>query len=133
MALLTMSPIDQQIAIAESQRWIDLNITRSCDGGPYILYGKGFTYSPRAMECAPDYLNSHDAMAPVILTILSTKQRYSYMTYLCQVLGIIVPNTRYEGWSFEYEWMIITATPAQQAEAYLKTIGKWRDNLGNRP
>ena len=70
---------------------------------------------------APDYLRDLNAMHEAEKT-LTEAQRDEYTTRL---KGIVSGFSQSE---LQYAWMLTFATAAQRAEAFLRTIGKWRDD-----
>lgn len=69
----------------------------------------------------PDYLGSHDAMAQAIAT-LNPDEQARYFHELHRML--------YRGHMslFHQQWLpVILATPAQQAECFLRAKGLWRN------
>lgn len=116
-----MKPEAQRIAIAEACGW---KFTVTDEGGE-IKYPNGFRveFCPvewaekRFFQVIPDYLNDLNAMheAEEVLT-----DRVGYLIEL----GGCVQDAAVEDW-----WLVAHATAAQRAEAFLKTIGKWEDEL----
>ena len=121
----------QRIAIAESIGWhvIDSPLNRD-----YIrLIDHRGNVQASELRCAdsdarirrvimlrtPDYLNDLNAMHEVEKT-LSLMQRGDYYSNLWCVCGGKAQRT-----ASVDRWLVPTATAAQRAEAYLKTIGKW--------
>jgi hypothetical protein len=109
-----MKPEKQRIAVAEACGW-----TVSANGWwshPTLPDNGG------AMPDAPDYLNDLNAMHEAE-KVLTQQQRIEYV----RDLGYIwtgrndraLPN-----W-----WFVHDATAAQRARAFLRTIGKWEDEV----
>jgi hypothetical protein len=97
-------------------------------------YRKGWSDDPSAtfdLTTFPNYSTSLDEMALVETRALSNQLlTLAYLENLYNLAGsgaIWTPfGDRYKtGCEFEFEW--VTATAAQRAEAYLKTIGKWEE------
>jgi hypothetical protein len=122
-----MNEHDQRIAIAEACGWVGLhkrnsNFRRSetgttlagrhpdLDGCPTL---DGWSNSNEV----PDYCNDLNAMHEAEKT-LTLDQRRTYWNRLCLVTE--------KGRMAEASWLTTTATAAQRAEAFLKTIGKWK-------
>lgn len=112
-----MNPEEQQIAIAEACGWC-------WTYGPYTAFGasqplkvwrapngEGHGIHPML----PDYLNDLNAMHEAE-KMLSDMQLRVYDKWLCGRRFIKALET--------YAWH---ATAAQRAEAFLRTIGKWKD------
>lgn len=74
----------------------------------------------------PDYVNDLNAMheAEKHLVDNHTSQDFQIARYISHLENIVYYNVRDVGWSFS----LTTATAAQKAEAFLKTIGKWEDD-----
>jgi len=71
------------------------------------------------VEC-PDYLNDLNAMHEVEKCITDPYKMLDYFNHLSRYND---PDAR----SIQDSFNIITATSAQRAEAYLRTINKWKD------
>ena len=99
-----MNPLDQRFAIAESVGW------RHREGG--MWYHPDSSTVPETL--IPDYLNDLNAMHEVERNLDNNK----YETYE-DMLDILVRRTGVN--------RLTSATAAQRAEAYLRTIGKWKD------
>lgn len=112
-----MNPIDQQIAIAESQGWRKIG---SNDAVVYVKDADLVSYQARTQEQLPNYLNDLNAMHEVEKT-LSLDQRDIYYDKLWDVCD------RASRMASVSDWLVPTATAAQRAEAYLRTINKWKD------
>jgi len=106
-----MSPEAQRIAIAEACGWTEIS-----DWGAGGINGKHPT-GPW-VEVIPDYLNDLNAMHEAEKFIPHSKKE-SYWDYLYENCQRSVFS------SIDDNYKMITATAAQRAEAYLRTIGKW--------
>lgn len=120
-----MSPEAQRIAIAEACGWklVDDKTTGRRPGVSDLFY-KRF-----GNERVPDFLNDLNAMheAEKVLTGPTDdeeSQRYKYSANLVFVCGD--HQEPVDVWYWEH----ITATAAQRAEAFLRTIGKWQELEG---
>ena len=114
-----MTPEQINIAIAESLGWKknmgdwyrpNANcqyITRSKSDGGYTIY-------------PPNYCNDLNAMHEAEKSITDPRKMLDYFNHLSRYND---PDAR----SIQDSFNIITATAAQRAEAYLRTIGKWND------
>ena len=100
-----MNKQKQQIAIAEAcgYKWPALREKKDSIG--WELNGQ---YIPRL----PDYLNDLNAMHEAEKA-MSVDDRNRYIDTL--------------GTTYHNSWEFCTATAAQRAEAFLRTIGKWED------
>lgn len=113
-----MNPLDQRIAIAESVGlYTDLrNGIPTC--WPDV--------EKPGIEC-PDYLNDLNAMHEVEKQ-LTVEQGKDYIRKLYHIYENIYEAFEYAaGEPIVTTWYLFTATAAQRAEAYLRTIGKWKD------
>lgn len=117
-----MNPLDQRIAIAESvgHKWSNADTVES-----------GYTSWHHFVEqCGvevlnysfPDYLTDLNAMHEVEKTIA---QKMAYVIALHRICN--VDNSAWDLPTTDKQWNYVTATAAQRAEAYLRTIGKWKD------
>jgi len=110
-----MTPEAQLIAIAEACGWTDIHYAPEGDLRPSPKpWGKptGISYS----SPLPDYLNDLNAMAQAEQTLVGA-QRWHYADLLA-AQGDSDASGYYRA---------ATATAAQRAEAFLRTIGKWDD------
>jgi hypothetical protein len=113
-----MTPEQQRIAIAEACGWKETEAWldgRRCFERADINAGWDF-------DSLPDYLNDLNAMhdAEKVLGIL---ERGTYQNILGLACGGIRED---DGGHFVSHRESIHATAAQRAEAFLRTIGKWR-------
>ena len=97
-----MNKENQRIAIAEACGWTDTPIV---DG----KYGQ--TDVP---DYVPDYLNDLNACNEME-QVLTSGEREDFKN----ILEVVCAGTT--------QWDRISATAAQRAEAFLRTIGKWED------
>jgi hypothetical protein len=104
-----MKPEQQRIAIAEACGWTQIEPCTCCDG-----VSRGYQPTPGAhKKHIPDYLNDLNAMHEAEATL-----RFGRRKHYIDLLG----ETYHDIWGF------CTATAAQRAEAFLRTIGKWEDD-----
>ena len=96
-----MNPEQQRIAIAEACGW------KTDKRGLGWLSPRGYYASE------PDYLNDLNAMHEAEKT-LTDKAHEEFRLNLYEVLG---DDSR----------LIVSSTAAQRAEAFLRTIGKWKE------
>lgn len=94
-----MNPEQQRIAIAEACGW------------------KTGYRDPEAWHPLPDYLNDLNAMHEAE-KILAEDNREEYLNIL---YGVCNPHSMIND-----AWNLNCATAAQRAEAFLRTIGKWK-------
>lgn len=118
-----MNTRDIRIAIAESLGW------RHREGG--MWYHPDGSTVPETL--IPDYCNDLNAMHEVIKT-LDTKQQIQYADVLCRQTGkelLDYTGCYYPGENpiidMEIIFLVHNSTALQRAEAYLRTIGKWKD------
>ncbi len=112
-----MTPEAQRIAIAEACGWTQIESCTCCDG-----VSRGYQPTPGAhKKHLPDYLNDLNAMHDAE-KVLTNEQDLEYSEALEQVVkGRFVTNNA------EDMRRLRSATAAQRAEAFLRTIGKWRE------
>ncbi len=84
---------------------------------------KGKPEDEQAFEPVPDYLNDLNAMNEAENTLRIGSDRLNdilgtYRDYLCKIIGC--------AWYQSKE--IITATAAQRAEAFIRTLGLWEND-----
>lgn len=79
---------------------------------------------PEAWHPLPDYLNSLDALAPVLAELTEDEKRICW-DWIYRIVHDTVfwPDDTSENNCFK----CLTSTPAQLCEAYLRTMGKWED------
>lgn len=107
-----MKPDSQRIAIAEACGWKHIAFKRG-----WIKAGDGET------QCViPDYLADLNAMheAEKVLTYEQAEE-FVEQLYLADQKNNLAENP--PPWRFN----VASATAAQRAEAFLRTIGKWKD------
>lgn len=112
-----MNKEKQRIAIAESNGWYMCGtcaawvnpVTNQCE-------------SSDIANCAPDYLNDLNAMHEAEKTL---KDEYAdmYPYELCKAVGVDPDELPIQSELL----MVLHATAAQRAEAFLKTLSKWED------
>ncbi len=104
-----MNEQEQRIAIAEACGWED------CGMGWWRHEGIGDRLNP------PDYLHDLDAMHEAE-KVLTEHQQELYGGFLHSGRLCL-----FNAYCTEWSWNLIHATAAQRAEAFLRTIGKWKD------
>jgi hypothetical protein len=126
-----MNPELQCIRIAESLGWTD--IRRPSDDSYHFLatdilgwlMGRVAGIRPGAHdhEPLPDYLNSRDATAKALAGLTALEHPCFIDNLIVAILG---DKAQSDG-GYTETWLILTSTPAQLAEAYLRTKGLWED------
>ena len=113
-----MKPEQQRIAIAEACGWKP----GKCPCGEDIC-NAWKTPAGDNWEYVPDYLNDLNAMheAEKVLTYEQAEE-FVEQLYLADQKNNLAENP--PPWRFN----VASATAAQRAEAFLKTIGKWEDD-----
>lgn len=110
-----MSPAKQRIAIAEACGWI---VPEGCTNHRTTPTGELIFFNPHTQDDPlPDYLNDLNAMHEAE-KVLMQAQDYDYRT---ETLPKVCGDSS--------GLIALTATAAQRAEAFLRTIGKWEDDL----
>jgi len=113
-----MTPEAQRIAIAEACRISQIRTSGRWEvtdppENPRILVGM----NQSRIVAVPDYLNDLNAMheAEKIFVTHGNPHRVAYKHALMDVAGAD-------------DWSLIHATAAQRAEAFLRTLGLWKDS-----
>lgn len=133
-----MKPEAQRIAIAEACGWTQIRsdyrfacgITHSPGDGLVgispINSSQGLTNPETCSWVVPDYLNSLDAMHEAVMA-LDGADRISFAAVLYDVA--VPRDDRFDdhfiGWP--QAELMINATAAQRAEAFLRTLNLWTD------
>jgi hypothetical protein len=125
-----MTPERQRIAIAEACGWKSCRVW-SKPGWQNDLLG----YSPHdpfphcnGEQTVPDYLNDLNAMSEAEAVADKLGMWLQYVHELAAVTTPAVNNEFMTTLRWTTVWPICTATAAQRAEAFLKTIGKWEES-----
>ncbi len=101
-----MNPEAQRIAIAKACGWLQ---SRTCNWGGWWYLKKG----KRAyQQTPPDYLNDLNAMHEAE-NVLTNEQWWLFVEFLTEIRGGGVA-------------LCISATAAQRAEAFLRTLNLWK-------
>lgn len=127
-----MTPEAQRIAIAEACGWTTGDCT-VCGVPGYVARSPSSTYfwdeassmrSAALIRVIPDYPNDLNAMHEA----LGTLKKKEWHSFLCELEHILGFNTGPGGWDLCQEslWAFVSASPAQQAEAFLKHKGLWK-------
>ena len=99
-----MTPEQQRIAIAEACGW------------------KTGYRDPEAWHPLPDYLNDLNAMHDAE-KVLTQDQMIDYSRHVGKLVTSHLPASRAAWMDFK----LINSTAPQRAEAFLRTIGKWKE------
>jgi hypothetical protein len=100
-----MTPEAQRIAIAEACGW------------------KTGYRDPEAWHPLPDYLNDLNAMHEAV-SIFDYDQADGFEDHLCDICKRL--NDEKEN-PAPWRFAVVNATASQRAEAFLRTIGKWKE------
>ena len=117
-----MKPEQQQIAIAETcgytqeEPWLN---GRECWGHKDSPSHVGF-------EEIPDYLNDCNAMTNALTTMTEDQWAHYVKILSGETKEESLLPTHY--WQLDDVLDIVKATTAAQAEAFLRTIGKWKES-----
>lgn len=112
-----MTPEEQCIAIAEACGWTYLKT----ELGTYWWndeLNKTLPPDDDGFRPCPDYLNDLNAMHEAE-TVMTDQQRTSYLDKLYEVCN---PHSMLND-----DWNLTCATACQRAEAFIRTIGKWKE------
>lgn len=117
-----MKPEEQQIAIAEACGWTAVGLRLATTNRVTPITGRHPIYKD-ILEI-PDYLNDLNAMHEAE-KVLEPDLFGKYCLTLQKI-------TSYENW-FEVEnrFHLIHATASQRAEAFLKTLGLWKEEVSS--
>jgi len=112
-----MNPEQQRIAIAEACGWKHGETTETAYGASYPLKGWRGPNSERFGhgQFPPDYLNDLNAMHEA-QKVFTAEQHKRYLRHLA---GITLASDCLDE--------AVDATAAQRAEAFLRTLGLWKD------
>ena len=113
-----MTPEAQRIEIAEACGWTEIS-----DWGAGGINGKHPTEP--WVEVIPDYLNDLNAMHEAEKVLYSNYKLLK--KYTQQIKAAICREAGVKKAKMDFD-VCITATAAQRAEAFLRTIGKWATN-----
>lgn len=122
-----MTPEQQRIAIAEACGWTGIHE----EVHPTITYMWGYDSKfkhPKARRMVPNYPNDLNAMHEAEKVLINFT---NVLNYHCDLLEVVVRTRRLDAgrkWPFS---LCINATAAQRAEAFLRTIGKWKETKGH--
>ncbi len=112
-----MKPEAQRIAIAQALGWRDFHDGDSNKG--WGLLGRHPSMHANApKEYVPDYLSDLNAMHKAEKALTSV---FHYVQILGEIVSQVYGDNR------DAIRLSITATAAQRAEAFLRTLGKWTD------
>jgi hypothetical protein len=111
-----MNKEKQKIAIAEACGWSNLQDSDYKPFGKAQLVGRHPGGSEQNLLRVPDYLNDLNAMHEA--ETCEAIQRVGYAKYI-ECLAIACGTERLGA--------LVFATAAQRAEAFLRTIGKWKE------
>jgi hypothetical protein len=113
-----MTPEAQRIAIAEACGWVNI---RPSNTWWYGLRPGNNGLGDRPGEAIPDYLSDLNAMHEAE-KVLTAVQLGLYLSKLADLF----PYSGGNSWTFGYA-RAIHANAAQRAEAFLRTLGLWRE------
>lgn len=121
-----MSPEAQRIAITEACGWR----AELWNAGGWCCYDpnrnrQGFAGMREAtfLEHSPDYLTDLNAMHEALAQ--ATFDRSQMQAFLVHLKNQVGPTL--ESSEMLLFWVMMNATAAQRAEAFLRTLGKWED------
>ena len=106
-----------------------------CRANGWVWHGKhnlggsclrGWVHVETDRFTRPDYLNSRDAMAEPLAGLTSDREREDFSRNLLKLVALHKPYFDGQECFWDY-FHCTTATPAQLAEAYLRTKGLWKD------
>ena len=119
-----MKPEEQRVAIAEFCGW---NVHAECKPGyGYKDYRESSGGWGEEEETLPDYLSDLNAMHEAVIR-LEEKRPGLVSEYIYQISYAILRQAGLNPLGFCSEFRRVHATAAHQAEALLRTIGKWTE------
>lgn len=116
-----MTPQEQREAIAEACGWRFQDHVKASDKSFATMCWIRPGNAEWQPEELPDYINDLNAMHEAEKVLVTEKECFCYAVRIAELVKGF-PNDSFEGVS-SYIWH---ATAAQRAEAFLKTIGKWK-------
>ena len=111
-----MTEQDQQIAIAEAYGW---ERVENQVGDEMFACGDLCCFEHRLPDYPRDLNAMHDACKR-----LDIRQRVMFYGHL---YSIVQRELRMENYEDSSSFALVNATSGQRAEAFLRTIGKWKD------
>ena len=122
-----MTPEAQRIAIAEECGWKNHNHPDVMQLKQGWTMPEKWCMDPKGVlrfnhDKMPDYLNDLNAMHDAE-KVLTQDQLIDYSRHLGKLVTIHLPASRAAWMDFK----LINSTASQRAEAFLRTIGKWKE------
>lgn len=115
-----MKPEEQRIAIAEAVGCINVKMWGDSCIASLGIDNNGNCWGSYVVK---DYLNDLNAMHEAENVLLIDDQQRMYVDTLVWLNNGGNSSIRFHG-----RWAAATATAAQRAEAFLRTVGKWATN-----
>lgn len=128
-----MNKLEQRIAIAKSRGWIwvENHCYKNISFMGSKSYGDGWK-SPKTgeiyddIESLPDYLNDFNAMHEALIDLNTNKVvKFVFHLYKIVCVGSLKRDFRY--YAAGSLGRLFHSTAEQWAEAYLRSIGEWKD------
>jgi hypothetical protein len=122
-----MKPEEQRIAIAEACGWTEIGvIDYLCGIHPQMLNAKAYDGSPLTPPIweIPDYLKDLNAIHEAETLVIYANDKFP-KKYTQQIKAAICRDAGVKKAQMDFD-MCITATAAQRAEAFLKTLNLWK-------
>lgn len=119
-----MTPEAQRIAIAKACGW-----TKVGSADQMIGQRPGTPFASSYAESLPNYLTDLNAMheAEKVLPDLASDDTGVDQLGYCETLASVI-GAQWTAKNAADMWMLVHATAAQRAEAFIRTIGKWEDD-----
>jgi hypothetical protein len=113
-----MTPEQQRTAIAEACGWELVGTLRGYP--PYANKNRSLAFPPHTI---PDYINDLNAMHEAEKSLTTTDHQNAYYANIAEIAwGCEETRDR------QVVFNQLTSTAAHRAEAFLRTIGKWKDS-----
>lgn len=119
---IKMSDQEINIAIAEACGWVERDEPKG-SAAPKTWWHGPHRYPPNLMP-VPDYCNDLNAMHEALELISQQCKDSDFWFFLRKIIGF--PDAESD-WDEYYYFQAINATAHQRAEAFLRTIGKWKE------
>ena len=126
-----MTQEKQRKAIAKACGWTEIQLSEYAPFGNPYLVGRSPNRVAENLQNIPDFCNDLNAMHEAE-KVLYADQLVDYVKHLAAIhplfcVDVLDDRDPAGDWHFEMT-RLITATAAQRAEAFLRTIGKWEES-----
>lgn len=124
-----MTEQEQRIAIATACGWTEIHDVpyrggMGDEGSPFGLFGTMNSSCVSQGQQVPNYLHDLNAMAGAEKVLTPQQQHEYYEVQLERVVGYGLSSIRHRNTR-----ALVSATAAKRAEAFLRTLQLWRDDV----